>query len=203
MTEKPKIQGIDVDKFIRDLEQYKEEKRQDILSQLTTKEHLILKMYTDTISVPFEHPLGSFDIKVRKNISDADTKRLIEATKIIQKGRGDIEKAGKALNQVLAKITVDPDLDEEFWEAGEYYTTGMAMKILDLAIEAQAEELGEIESFRKERLRTASSRSVQDNGESTERVEWTDTTGLAVSGSSDSRGEEEDGEGDGGEVDGK
>ena len=200
MTEKPKIKGIDVDKFIKDLERYKGEKRQDILSQLTTKEHLILKMYTDTISVPFEHPLGTFDIKVCKNISDADTKRLIEATKIIQKGRGDIEKAGKALNQVLAKITVDPDLDEEFWESGEYYTTGMAMKILDLAIEAQAEELGEIESFRKERLRTASSRSVQDARESSERVEWTDTTGLVVSGSSDS-GEEEDGIGNGGEVD--
>ncbi len=201
MTEKPKIRGIDVDKFIRDLEQYKEEKRQEILSQLTTKEHLILMMYSDTISIPFEHPLGSFEVEVRANISDADMRRLIEAVRIIEKGKGDIEKASETINQVLAKITVDPELDEEFWRSGEYYSTGFAMKILEAVLEKQAEEMEEIQSFRRKRRRADSSRSVQDAGESSKRVEWTDTTGLAVSGSGDSGRKEENGEGDGGEVD--
>ena len=162
MSEKTQIRGIDIEKYLEDLNKMEDAEKEEELKQLAIKERLILGMYLETETITFQDGLGTFDVEVYTNIDDADMKTLLELAEAIkdqQEGKSsEIMKSMIKVNKLLAKVTVDPELDEEYWIKGKGYTTNFALDLLFNAMAAQQENM---QSFRRERTGTITIGGVQ------------------------------------------
>ena len=157
---KPKVSEEEKKEFFEKLKATEEKKKFELLKQLATREKLERDYNEDTLYVTFyTSPETKRTIKAKKpSPQEMIDILMLSAEAAKYEGKADADSLAKMaeiykrLPQLAAKLSVDEELDEEFWSQHVSFTT-LQNFIFELVSAAQRSTLiseEELESFRKE-----------------------------------------------------
>lgn len=147
--DKPELQARADNKVIQEAEQAAE--------NLSIAQRLTRRAKQETIIIPFQDDIGTFDIEVRlPTAAEMDyineiQERIAKAGK--ENNRAAADEASLLLYQKMEEITIDPSLTVEFFKSGNFISSDFGQIIKEILLEEQR-RVSSIASFRKVRARS-------------------------------------------------
>lgn len=125
---------------------------QDRAEGLTTAQRLSRRAKSQTLNIPFEDDLGTFDLEIRIPTS-AELDELMGLQKKVGEASKaqdpvEVDRISEELYKKMADLCTDPSLTAEFFKGGDFLGSDFGQIIKEIFIEEER-RISNVSSFRK------------------------------------------------------
>lgn len=149
------LSAEDVEQWSKELDSEQQRQSGVTPENLSIKDKLLGRMAKGSFTIAVDDgDGGSFNIRLRKHIPDKMLNDIVQNYQSLMMGKvlgkdesGELE---DKLAAFLDFVTLDKELDREFWASGRDYSTDVATAIITAVVQAQRTSAEQIAGFRKE-----------------------------------------------------